>query len=1101
MKKKAALVVLACIAFAIASSAQVITGTVSGTVKDASGAVLPGVTIQVQNTDTGVARMLISDERGYYTASNLSPGNYEVSASLEGFQTEVRRGFSVNVGQTSVIDFTLKVGAVAERIEVVAEAPLVETSNAVVTGLVTERQVHDLPLNNRSLIELAPLQAGIVVAVTTAPGASKGMGTKLAISGTRYNTNLFQVDGASINDLAGAAGSATNNLMGAETIKEFNVVINGYSAEYGNHSGGVFNAVTKSGTNTFHGSAFEFLRNDNLDASRWEDNKNGKTKPEFKRNQFGGSLGGPIARDRTFFFGSFEGLRENIGEIATFNVPGAELRRGDIQTLDANGNFVFARHRDVVPEIQPYLNFYPMPSPNGLRKDGGTQELYQTIQRPAKEDYTAMRIDHTISEIDSIFGRYTFSNAYRVDSVDLAATNYNRSRNQSATLGYTRIFSPTLVNQLLISWARNNLTDADAVIHDDVISRLPSTYKFTTFPTTIGAFSVQNLSLTGFGNEGARNYLNNVYQLKDDLSYTAGTQSLKFGFNTQRNFLFALRHFNGQGNYAFQNGGNACGTGTCNGVDNFLRGMAQNFTALTRSSQDTSYIRNQLYGMYVQDDWRISDRITVNLGLRYEFITTPQVEGGRVSTLRDFTKPNQTMADLILGNPTFLNPSKKNFAPRIGIAWDPTGTGKTSIRTGAGIFHDQINPGTYNFSFLASPPYYIVGNILGAVPTAGTIDPATGQPLQAGQNFRNNPHFPDAYYTQQTLLAAQPNIEGFQYDPKQPTLYKWSFEIQHEFPGDLAVTTGYSGNRGVHLFRVNTAMNTRVSQIRDGRIFIASNAPLNSSGFGRIRPRFSDVTSDYHAFLLTVRKRLSRGLQFQTSYTLSKTVDDSSNFTGGSDWDNGSSGSRYFTVKDRALANFDIRHALVTNASYQLPGRNLAGIAGTVFGAWQLSGILSLRAGNPFDAAPGVNIGNFNNLTQYPDLVGPIHYNPRNPDRYFDPSAFALPPGYAAGEAAALGGAFVGNAARGILIGPGSATLDLVLDKRFRITEQVNLQFRTEAYNALNRVNFGTPNGAVFLNGNIQPNGTRGTVNPQVGQITSTRGNPRQLQFGLRLEF
>jgi hypothetical protein len=1100
MKTRAGMVVFACMVFAIGSWAQTISGTLSGTVRDPSGAVLPGVTIEVKNANTGATRSLITDERGYYTAANISPGDYEVTAGLPGFQTEVRRGFSVNVGQTSVIDFTLKVGAISEKIEVTAEAPLVETSNAVVTGLVTERQVHDLPLNNRSLIELAPLQAGIVVAVATSPGASKGMGTKLAISGTRYNANLFQVDGASINDLAGAAGSATNNLMGAETIKEFNVVINGYSAEYGNHSGGVFNAVTKSGTNTLHGSLFEFIRNDNLDASRWEDNKNGKKKPEFKRNQFGGSLGGPIVHDRTFFFGSYEGLRENIGEIATFNVPGAELRRGDIQTLDANGNFVFARHRDVAPQVQPYLNFYPLPSPNGLRKDGGTQELYQTIQRPAKEDYSATRVDHKISDKDSLFVRYTLSNAYRVDSVDLAATNYNRSRNQSATIGYTRIMSPAIVNQLLLSWSRNNLTDADAVIHDDAASRLPSTYKFSSFPTTIGAFSVQNLTLSGFGNEGARNYLNNVYQLKDDLFYTAGNNSLKFGFNMQRNFLFALRHFNGHGNYAFQNGGNACGTGTCNGVDNFLRGVARNFTALTRSSQDTSYIRNQLYGMYIQDDWRLSSRLTVNLGLRYEFITTPQVEGGRVSTLRDFTKPNQTMADLVLGNPTFLNPSLKNFAPRVGIAWDPTGTGKTAIRTGAGIFHDQINPGTYNFSFLASPPYYIVGNILGAVPTAGAIDPVTGRPLQPGQDFTNNPRFPDAYYSQQALLAAQPNLEGFQHDPDQPTIYKWSFEVQHEFPGNLGVTTGYSGNRGVHLFRVNTSMNTPVGQVRNGRIFIPTNTTLLSPGFGRIRPRMSDVTSDYHAFLLTVKRRVGR-VQFQTSYTFSKTVDDSSNFTGGSDWDNGSAGSRYFSVKDRGLANFDIRHAFVTNASYQLPGRNLPGVAGRVLGAWQLSSIVSLRSGAPFDAQPGVNIGNFTQLTQYPDLIGPIHYNPRNADRYFDPSAFALPPGYAAGEAAALGGAFVGNAARGILTGPGAATLDLVLEKRFAITERVNVQFRSEFYNALNRVNFGTPNGNVFLNGNVAPDGKRGTVNPQVGQITSTRGNPRQLQFGLRVEF
>jgi len=230
--------------FAAVSLGQVITGAVSGTVKDASGALLPGVSIEVQNTDTGVSRMITTDERGYYIAPNLNPGNYQVSASLPGFQTEIRLGFSVSVGQTSVIDLSLKVGALTEKVEVTADAPLVETANAVVAGLVTERQVHDLPLNNRSLIELAPLQAGVVVAVTTQPGASKGMGTKLAISGTRYNANLFQIDGASINDLAGAAGSATNNLMGAENIKEFNVVINGYSAEYRNNSGGVFNVVT-----------------------------------------------------------------------------------------------------------------------------------------------------------------------------------------------------------------------------------------------------------------------------------------------------------------------------------------------------------------------------------------------------------------------------------------------------------------------------------------------------------------------------------------------------------------------------------------------------------------------------------------------------------------------------------------------------------------------------------------------------------------------------------------------------------------------------------------------------------------------------------------
>jgi len=271
---------------------------------------------------------------------------------------------------------------------------------------------------------------------------------------------------------------------------------------------------------------------------------------------------------------------------------------------------------------------------------------------------------------------------------------------------------------------------------------------------------------------------------------------------------------------------------------------------------------------------------------------------------------------------------------------------------------------------------------------------------------------------------------------------------------------------------------------------------------GSVRPRFSDVTSDYHALLLTVKKRLSRGLQFQTSYTLSKTVDDSSNWTGSSDWDNGSSGSRFFSVKDRALAAFDVRQALSINGTYQLPGSNLAGVAGHVLGGWQLSSVLSLRGGNPFSPVPDAgNPGNFTNMEHYPDRVSPNKYDTRNSDQYFDPTAFVLPPGYAAGESAALGGAFVGNTGRHVIEGPGQATLDVVLQKGFKVTERVNLNFRTEFFNFFNRVNFGTPNTDIFTSNAIQSDGSRGVYNPQAGQVTSTRGNPRQLQFGLRVEF
>lgn len=1025
-------------------SGQVTSGTISGTVKDSSGAVLPGAAIKIDNTDTGAGRTLTTDSRGYYSAPNLTLGQYEITTTLSGFQTEVKRGITLNVGQNAVIDVTLQVGTVTERVQVTAEAPLIETTSANVAGLVNERQVRDLPLNARNLIELAPLYAGVAFAGSGERSASKGFATKLTISGTRYNASLFQLDGIDINDTAGSAGGAAGILMGAETIREFNIITNGYSAEYGKHTGGVFNAVTKSGTNSLHGSAFEFLRNNKLDARNFFDQQI----PAYKRNQFGGSFGGPIVKDRTFFFGSYEGLRERLGLTTIRFVPSLSVRQGSIPNPGTG-------QATVVPinaAVKPFLDSFPLP--NGQDFNDGTAYWIKAQSFPTNENFFTVRLDHQISDNDSLFGRYTFDDASNaVGSTAFGSpvnTNtLNESRSQYVAFGETRTFSPALINQFLTGFSRSNIGQSSLPVEG-------ATFPLRNFsgrPECCGNFTVPGFSSWGGTATYPRVYILNMFQFKDDVFYTKGSHSLKFGFNAQRLQFNHFEPFQGLGVFAF------------NSIPDFLQGIVNTFNDVTPSSDPTNYVRQTIYGMYAQDDYRISPRLTLNLGLRYEFTTTPFDKYGRVSNLTDFKAPGQTPANALIGNPMFLNPSLKNFAPRIGLAWDPTGSGKTSIRAGAGIFYDQINAGGFVFAMLSSPPFFVVGNIRG----------------------RGIAQFPNAFFTQPQLFSSSPNIEGYQYHANQPAVYKYSLDIQRQVSPNTSVDVGFSGTRGVHLQRV-LLMNSLVSTTVNGRLFIPPTAPFISPAFGRIRPRFTDVVSTYYALRLTLTRRLSKGLQFQGSYTYSKTMDDDTNWTGSSDFGNSAGQSRYLDLKERALAPFDIRHNFASNFTYDLPGKGLTGFPGKALRGWQMSGIFSLQGGNPFQVSTGVIPAYMSAgfVGDYPDVAPGnkgYQYDTRNPRRYFNPASFVVPtPG------------FIGNTGRSVLIGPGIAKFDFVLVKQTSITERVSLQFRSEFFNLFNRANFGFPNGRLFAN-------AAGAYSGSVGTITTTATSSRQIQFGMRLVF
>jgi len=522
------------------------------------------------------------------------------------------------------------------------------------------------------------------------------------------------------------------------------------------------------------------------------------------------------------------------------------------------------------------------------------------------------------------------------------------------------------------------------------------------------------------------------------------------------------------------------GSFSFNTLARFLAGTPVNsFTAMNPGADISVYPRQTLYGLYAQDDIRLKPNLTLNLGLRYEFATTPHILHDRVSNLRDYWTPGRTPADVVMGNPYWVNPSLKNFAPRIGFAWDVKGDGKTSVRGGAGLYYDQVLIGQLVYSFLSSYPFYSLANL--------TAD--------------KNPSFPDAYYTQLTVSA--PRVEQVQYKLDQPTVFKYSLDIQRAITDSMSVEVGGTANTSWHLIRMVLANPSQAFEQPNGRLLVPTAAQrglpagvsnLIHPAFGRLRPKQTDGNSSYYAFRLQVNQRATRGLMFRVSYTFSKALDTGSSFVGGSDWEN-DPGLRYLAMRDKGLAAFDLRHVLSSNFSYDLPGTNLTGVAGQVLGDWQLSGIISLQTGDPFNVTTGISPSQFTNIEDYPDVIAgsKVKYDERNPERYFDPSAFALPT-LTVHDAGVAHTRYIGNAGRNILIGPGLATVNLVLAKSFRLLENVNLQFRSEFHNMFNRPNFGTPSSAIYDSGSLRER-------TSVGQITDTATNSRQLQLGLKLEF
>jgi hypothetical protein len=1123
-----------CLLLSVPSRAQVAGGTLSGTITDASGAVVPNAEVEIKNSATGITKTIATSTEGYYTAPNLLPGNYEVAVSAPGFNTEIKKGIVINVGSQPVFNLVLQVGLVVNQVEVSTDAPTVQLSSSELSATVNATTVRELPLNGRSWTDLAALQPGVETIHTQpsfAVGSDRGVrgfGQQLTISGARPQQNNYRLDGISLNDYAnGGPGSVLGGNLGVDAIQEFSVLTSNYSAEYGKTSGGVVNAITRSGTNAFHGTAYEFLRNSALDAANFFENAGGVPKAPFRRNQFGGGMGGPIVKNRTFFFADYEAIRQSKGIANVDFVPSLAARNGLIHD-PKTGNPITV---NVDPAVQKYFALYPAQgaptsNPDVLRYTFSGQQV-------VSENFVTARIDHKISDKDSVFGTYLFDKTpySSPDSFGNVQLSTLTSR-QIVAVEETHAFTSNFVNAIRFGFNHEGVTNDSSV---EALNPAAGDVSLGAFAGRPPAFvNVTGLSPMTGGVGSLPKYLDdwNSYQGYDDAFWTQGTHTVKFGVAVERMSLDVTAFPDLNGVWYF------------NDLPSFLTNNPAKFQGGIASSATPRNLRQTLVGGYLQDDWRWRSNLTLNLGLRYEMTTIPTEVNGKLANLRNISDPAAH-----LGNPIFTsNPTTKNFEPRMGFAWDPFHNGKLAVRGGAGLF--DVLPLIYEITILTTEP----------TPFFQYTSLKVGDPSLAA---------PLTFYSVPTADITANKLQSTYIDsnPKRNYVTQWNLNVQYQLTPNLAAMIAYVGSRGVHLpFRADEADLTIPTKTSAGYLWPKIDAlgnlytancqatdpfngvdpaqcappPIINPSFSSIQSMFYQGRSYFNALELQLAKRMSHGFQAQGTFTYGRSIDTSSASGAADVFGNSISSLNWFDpTLSRGLSDFNVGRTVVINGTWEVPTpKSFSGPAKWVAAGWELGLIFTASDGMPFTPTWGTGGDPANTRSRddyaYPNrLTAPgcsTLTNPGNPNNYIKTDCFIIPtapnqaffnnncnqfPPSAQPNDPTLPPVQAqfpqcfnlrGNAGRNILIGPGISNLDFSVFKNNqikRISENFNVQFRMEIFNALNHANFAPPGPG---DGNTDIfDATGASLAPSqggtAGVLQKTTIPERQIQFAMKVIF
>jgi len=1058
------------------ASAQVAGATLSGLITDSSGAGIGSANVSIKNLGTGEVRAVPTNGNGFYAAPNLLPGQYEVTVTAQGFSTVVQKGITLSVGAQQALNLSMKPGEVKERIEVTAAPPDVQTTSSTISSTVDATTVRELPLNGRDWTSLAALEPGVssiqnqVGTGFSANKGNRGFGNQLTNGGHRANENTYRINGVTINDYSnGAPGGASGLNLGVDGIQEFSVLTSDYTAEYGRTSGAVINAITKSGVNELHGTAFFFDRDKVFDAKNFFDSASSPI-PPFRRVQFGGSAGTALVKDKTFVYGTYEGVRQNRPVSQDIHVP------------------TDAERALAVKAVAKYMTLWPeAPTGTPIDSNGVTQTFGVAFPSISNENYVTGRVDQKISSVDTLAGSYFWDSGPQSQQDPLKnVTHQVFSRRQMFSVEETHTFSSALVNTVRAGISRvrgdiNTPLSGTGAAVDSTLAIAPG----AAAPPQIG---VPGVLTTAIGLGGLNRFLHRWTsgQFYDDAFLTHGTHSIKLGFAFER-----MRYNNTE---------KLSPNGRMNNYPSLaalLANTPDQLNALAPGGSHEVQIRESLVAGYLQDDWRFHPNLTVNLGIRYEFTTLPVDAGNNIqeiTTLVNCATPgvlpstSSPCGPQHLGSFIAKNPTTKNFEPRIGFSWDPFKNSKTAVRGGFGMFDVLPLPYEFGLNTAATFPYQVIGKDPNATLGSG-IDP----------NVSFNPNAVRNRYVQQ--------------DPKRALVMNWNVNVQREVAPNLTAIVGYVGSRSTHLSVAADDVNLVPPVMTSAGILIPSNTyqidpnwgganggltPGAPGGAG-IRPVLFDGESTYHGLQAQLKKVMSNGLQGQLSYTYSKCMDTSSAPVTGDTYSNSIAVPLLFSKQYRVGAcDFDLRQVAVGTVIWDVPGPK-SGAASWIAGGWELGTIVTATTGSPFTVTYGgggdpLNTGfNGDFSMDYPNLVSgcnPIHGGVT----YLNVNCFALPP-------AVSDGVLVGNAGRNRFYGPGLKTVDFSMFKNVPLMERLKLQFRAEFFNILNHPNLASPN---FLNDSnnsvaFDPKNNNQPIPGSAGVLGSTSTSSRQIQLGLKL--